>query len=151
MIYHSLLIWFDAQSRSLIRAFASRSNIQWVLSYNIDSTSLGILSFKGGCKGSSESTLVKMSHCWKSHVNLFVSLSLFLYLILTVHGLVCECGISSSYSPVFSNKISCLVWFTYLRTIWAASKPIQSGCIVFLTLWLYVLRRIWQCIKYLRY
>ena len=25
------------------------------------------LSLKGGCKGSSESTLVKMSNCWKSH------------------------------------------------------------------------------------
>ena len=25
-------------------------------------------SFKGGCTGSSESTLVKMLHCWKSHV-----------------------------------------------------------------------------------
>ena len=26
------------------------------------------LSLKGGCTGLSESTLVKMSHCWKSHV-----------------------------------------------------------------------------------
>ena len=26
------------------------------------------LSLKGGCIGSSESTLVKMPHCWKSHV-----------------------------------------------------------------------------------
>ena len=26
------------------------------------------LSFKGGCKGSSESTLDKMPHCWKSRV-----------------------------------------------------------------------------------
>ena len=26
------------------------------------------LSFKGGCRSSSESTLVKMSNCWKSHV-----------------------------------------------------------------------------------
>ena len=25
------------------------------------------LSLKGGCTGSSESTLVKMPHCWKSH------------------------------------------------------------------------------------
>ena len=25
------------------------------------------LSFKGGCRGSSESTHVKMPHCWKSH------------------------------------------------------------------------------------
>ena len=27
------------------------------------------LSFKGGCTGSSESTLVKIPHCWKSHVS----------------------------------------------------------------------------------
>ena len=29
---------------------------------------LEFLSLKGGCTGSSESTLVKLSHCWKSHV-----------------------------------------------------------------------------------
>ena len=29
---------------------------------------LEILSLKGGCTGSSESTLVEMPHCWKSHV-----------------------------------------------------------------------------------
>ena len=29
---------------------------------------LEFLSFKGGCRGSTESTLVKMPHCWKSHV-----------------------------------------------------------------------------------
>ena len=28
---------------------------------------LEFLSLKGGCTGSSESTLVKMSNCWKSH------------------------------------------------------------------------------------
>ena len=28
----------------------------------------GVLSLKGDCRGSSESTLVKMSNCWKSHV-----------------------------------------------------------------------------------
>ena len=28
---------------------------------------LEFLSLKGGCRGSSESTLVKMPHCWKSH------------------------------------------------------------------------------------
>ena len=28
---------------------------------------LRFLSLKGGCTGSSESTLVKMPHCWKSH------------------------------------------------------------------------------------
>ena len=29
---------------------------------------LEFLSLKEGCSGSSESTLVKMPHCWKSHV-----------------------------------------------------------------------------------
>ena len=29
---------------------------------------LEFLSLKGGCTGSSESTLVKITHCWKSHV-----------------------------------------------------------------------------------
>ena len=29
---------------------------------------LVFLSLKGGCTGWSESTLVKMQHCWKSHV-----------------------------------------------------------------------------------
>ena len=28
---------------------------------------LEFLSFRGGCTGLSESTLVKMSNCWKSH------------------------------------------------------------------------------------
>ena len=28
---------------------------------------LEFLSLKGGCRSSSESTLVKMSNCWKSH------------------------------------------------------------------------------------
>ena len=29
---------------------------------------LKFLSLKGGCTGSSESTLVKIPHCWKSHI-----------------------------------------------------------------------------------
>ena len=29
---------------------------------------LEFLSLTGGCRGSSESTLVKIPHCWKSHV-----------------------------------------------------------------------------------
>ena len=37
---------------------------------------LECLSCKGGCTGSSESTLVKMPHCWKSHVTAQLSFSL---------------------------------------------------------------------------
>ena len=36
---------------------------------------LEFLSLKGGCKGSSESTIAKMAHCWKSHVSLLSILS----------------------------------------------------------------------------
>ena len=35
---------------------------------------LQFLSLKGGCTGSSESTLVKMPHCWKLHVTAHIVL-----------------------------------------------------------------------------
>ena len=35
---------------------------------------LEFLSLKGGCTGSSESTYVKMPHCWKSHVTAHITL-----------------------------------------------------------------------------
>ena len=50
-----------AHTRSLIRAFASRLSILWIEHH------LECLSSEGGCRGSSESTHVKMPHCWKSH------------------------------------------------------------------------------------
>ena len=50
-----------AHMRSLIRAVACGLNILLTKHY------LEFLSLKGGCTGSSESTLVKMPHCWKSH------------------------------------------------------------------------------------
>ena len=34
---------------------------------------LEFLSLKGGCRGSFESTLVKMSNCWKSHAAAHIS------------------------------------------------------------------------------
>ena len=39
---------------------------------------LEFLSLKGGCRGSSESTHVKMPHCWKSHVTAHLFWSIFL-------------------------------------------------------------------------
>ena len=36
---------------------------------------LEFLSLKSGCTGSSESTLVKMPHCWKSHVAAHLSIN----------------------------------------------------------------------------
>ena len=37
---------------------------------------LEFLSLKGGCRGSSESTLVKMQHCWKSRVTAHITVAL---------------------------------------------------------------------------
>ena len=37
---------------------------------------LEFLSLKGGCTGSSESTLVKIPHCLKSHVTAHISMDL---------------------------------------------------------------------------
>ena len=37
---------------------------------------LEFLSLKGGCTGSSESTHVKMPHCWKSHVTAHIYISI---------------------------------------------------------------------------
>ena len=38
---------------------------------------LEFLSLKGGCTGSSESTLVKMPHCWKSHVKAHLKITVY--------------------------------------------------------------------------
>ena len=45
---------------------------------------LEFLSLKGGCRDSSESTLVKMSNCWKSHA-LALNLMQFLASFLRLH------------------------------------------------------------------
>ena len=50
--------------RSLIRALASRLIVKLLTEHHLE-----FLSLKGGCRGSSESTLVKMSNCWKSHAS----------------------------------------------------------------------------------
>ena len=60
-----------AHTRSLIRAFASRrysKTVKLLTEHNLD-----LLSLKEGCTGSSESTLVKMPHCWKSHVTAHIA------------------------------------------------------------------------------
>ena len=46
---------------SLIRAFACR--LKLLAEHHLEA-----LSLKRGCKFSSESTVVKLPHCWKSHV-----------------------------------------------------------------------------------
>ena len=67
---------------------------------------LEFLSLKGGCTGSSESTLVKISNCWKSHVAAQLSFSPFfmvMFLTLNLWGIFfLNCIISWSDS-LFCN------------------------------------------------
>ena len=58
-----------AYTHSLIIAFASHLSLEYAMNVKVLSEyHLEILSIKGGCTGSSKSTLVKMPHCWISHV-----------------------------------------------------------------------------------
>ena len=62
---------------------------------------LEFLSLKGGCTGSSESTLVKMPHCWKSHVAAH-------FYLLAGQIIVRECNSSiyfAAYSPAKAPPI----------------------------------------------
>ena len=60
---------------------------------------LEFLSFKGGYTGSSESTLVKMPHCWESHV---AAQMLFTYLFYEKNNAIClqNSNLSSKQSVV---------------------------------------------------
>ena len=51
---------------------------------------LEFLSLKGGCTGSSESTLVKMPHCWKSHVTSYLCFSCGIQYFFTIKEIFCE-------------------------------------------------------------
>ena len=56
-----------AHTRSLIRALCSSLEYYMIVKL-LSEHHLESLSLKGGCTDSSESTLVKLPHCWKSHV-----------------------------------------------------------------------------------
>ena len=74
---------------------------------------LEFLSLKGGCTGSSESTLVKMPHCWKSHVTAHICINKRHYiaaLIISVVGArmkhIKQVKISREKNQIFKGDIS---------------------------------------------
>ena len=79
------------------------------------------LSLKGGCTGSSESTLVKISHCWKAHVtaHLYVSLRT-----------LSELDLTGEFDE--TNMFCFLVWsFTRLHSKYPKAKiSCEQSCIV---------------------
>ena len=74
---------------------------------------LEFLSLKGGCRGSSESTLVKMPHCWKSSVTAHIyirknphPISHVFQLIKLIRAIVAEGHSRTIWSKQFLNRPS---------------------------------------------
>ena len=94
----------DQQSLRSACAYAqSDQSLCWSLEYSMSVKLLTehylvFLSLQGGCTGSSESTIVKMPHYWKSHVAVHFILSLF--------GLSNAFETSDSLSQPFSDIFS---------------------------------------------
>ena len=75
---------------------------------------LEFLTLKGGCTGSSESTLVKMPHCWRSHVTAHLVMPTsdhtgdMPYPLQFISGLIAQILCVSTYQPqhAISNNVS---------------------------------------------
>ena len=57
---------YEQSDQSLCESLEYSMIVKLLTEHNLE-----FLSLKGGCTGSSESTLVKMPHCWKSHCSSF--------------------------------------------------------------------------------
>ena len=69
---------------------------------------LEFLSLKGGCRGSSESTHVKMPHCWKSHalaLIIFSYPSVLAYVLGAQKNHLIETVLLSTHNICFGREI----------------------------------------------
>ena len=81
---------------------------------------LEFLSLKWGCKGSSESTLVKMPHCWKSHVAVHMY-SLYFSVLMRLYLKYSRLLRTTQIQPLFVLILNCvMVCLSFLNLkIWA--------------------------------
>ena len=88
---------------------------------------LEFLSLKGGCTGSSESTLVKMPHCWKSHVTAHFRITVFNLISThappTAHQVLF--GLSMLYEPLISSQSSLLISSLTLNALIASKSSAE--------------------------
>ena len=72
---------------------------------------LELLSLKGGCRGWSESTLVKMSNCWNSHV--------------TAHIISINIG-KATYNLVYYTQLQNKPIRHFLEKLWKSELRIEN-------------------------
>ena len=128
----------DQQSLRSACAYAqSDQSLCWTLEYAMTvklmtEHNLVFLSFKEGCTCSSESTLVKMSSCWKSHAaaQLFVSLCRFDDASIVYHdeardGLVkvCRLALYNKYPKYATEGFEALYSRPPVIYLSSAAKP----------------------------
>ena len=64
---------------------------------------LEFLSLKGGCRGLSESTHVKMPHCWKSHIMIYLIL---FQLAKKIKGVEVSWGLGAAFELLSSQGLA---------------------------------------------
>ena len=85
------------------------------------------LSLKGSCTRSSESTLVKMPHCWKSHVAAHIVCSFNCYRFFRI-GAIFKSIVN--YFALFVGLVAVVIFVVVFRR-WADVAPIlHSGLLV---------------------
>ena len=78
---------------------------------------LDLLSSKGGCTGLSESTLVKIPHCWKSHVAVHMAFTT-------------QCGLKRAGAPISRPKYFewyCILVITHSKKLALLLSPDEDG------------------------
>ena len=74
-------------------------SVKQLTEYNLE-----FLSLKGGCTGLSESTLVKIPHCWKSHVTAHNIFLRFCFCIFESDTVKSDCPMQENYK-IFKDLI----------------------------------------------
>ena len=130
-------MWDQQRLRSACAYAQSDQSLCKLLEYSmtvklLTEQHLEFLSLKGGCTGSSESTLVEIPHCWKSHVTaqmIFDQMSW----IQNLHHYSSFCTDSLTLSPPVTTFVicsSCLLTFLgrlYCKQYGPRSDLIYNG------------------------
>ena len=86
---------------------------------------LEFLSLKGGCTGSSESTLVKMPHCRKSHVTAQMRITIILHINKRIN---LKSAPHSSFQTFLSKSARFLKIVVILLTAKSSKTLLESLC-----------------------